>query len=90
MTISILPKSPWINEELTMLEDACRQFYERDCLPYYDEWEERGHVGRETWLKAGEMGLLGAMVPEEYGGPGGSFAYDAVIAYQGNLLGVDG
>jgi acyl-CoA dehydrogenase/long-chain-acyl-CoA dehydrogenase len=73
-----------------MLEDACRQFYERDCLPYYDEWEERGHVGRETWLKAGEMGLLGAMVPEEYGGPGGSFAYDAVIAYQGNLLGVDG
>jgi acyl-CoA dehydrogenase len=90
MIASVLPKSPWIDDELSMVEDACRQFYQRDCLPYYEEWEERGHVGRETWEKAGEMGLLGAMVPENYGGPGGSFAYDAVIAYQGNLLGVDG
>jgi acyl-CoA dehydrogenase len=33
---------------------------------------------------------LGAEVPEAYGGPGGSFAHDAVIAYQGNLAGIDG
>ena len=90
MNVSVLPKSSWIDAELTMVEDACRKFYQRDCLPYYEEWEERGDVGRETWEKAGSMGLLGAMVPEEYGGPGGNFAYDAVIAYQGNLLGVDG
>mgnify|MGYP003327496107 FL=1 len=90
MNVSVLPKSSWIDAELTMVEDACRKFYQRDCLPYYEEWEERGDVGRETWEKAGSMGLLGAMIPEEYGGPGGSFAYDAVIAYQGNLLGVDG
>lgn len=90
MNVSVLPRSPWMDSELTMVEDSCRQFYQRDCLPYYEEWEERGDVGRETWEKAGSMGLLGAMVPEEYGGPGGSFAYDAVIAYQGNLLGVDG
>lgn len=84
------PKSPWMDEELTMLENACRQFYEKECIPHYDEWEERGTVGRELWEKAGQMGLLGAEVPEAYGGPGGSFAHDAVIAYQGNLAGIDG
>lgn len=84
------PKSPWMNEELLLLEDACRQFYERECVPHYEEWEARGDVGRKIWEKAGQMGLLGAEVPEAYGGPGGSFAHDAVIAYQGNLAGIDG
>ncbi|MEM7444498.1 MAG: acyl-CoA dehydrogenase family protein [Pseudomonadota bacterium] len=73
-----------------MLADACRQFYERECVPYYEEWEAEGSVGRSLWEKAGQMGLLGAEVPEPYGGPGGSFAHDAVIAYQGNLAGIDG
>lgn len=84
------PKSPWMNEELLLLEDACRQFYERECVPHYEEWEARGDVGRKIWEKAGQMGLLGAEVPEAYGGPGGCFAHDAVIAYQGNLAGIDG
>ncbi|MGI9406236.1 MAG: acyl-CoA dehydrogenase family protein [Hyphomicrobiaceae bacterium] len=84
------PKAAWMNEELDMLEEASRQFYERECVPHYDEWEEQGHVGRETWEKAGAAGLLGAEVPEEFGGPGGSFAHDAVITYQGNLAGIDG
>ncbi|MEX3010452.1 acyl-CoA dehydrogenase family protein [Hoeflea sp. TYP-13] len=73
-----------------MLEDGCKQFYQRECEPHYEDWEKRGSVGRELWLKAGEMGLLGAEVAEEYGGPGGTFAHDAVIAYQGNLAGIDG
>ncbi len=73
-----------------MFEDACRQFYERECVPHYEEWEARGSVGRDVWETAGQMGLLGAEVPETYGGPGGTFAHDAVIAYQGNLAGIDG
>lgn len=79
-----------MDDELSMLSDACRQFYERECAPHYEEWESAGSFPRELWLKAGEMGLLGAEVPEEYDGLGGSFAHDAVIAYQGNLAGIDG
>ena len=85
-----LPQASWRNDELSMLEDACRQFYARECTPYYDEWEAEGSFPRDLWHKAGEMGLLGAEVPAEYGGLGGSFAHDAVIAYQGNLAGIDG
>jgi acyl-CoA dehydrogenase/long-chain-acyl-CoA dehydrogenase len=84
------PTSPWMNEELEMLADACKQFYTRECVPHYDRWEAQGHVDRDLWNKAGDMGILGAEVPEEFGGLGGSFAHDAVIAYQGNLAGIDG
>lgn len=90
MTKWEVPPAPWMNEELEMLADACRQFYERECEPHYDRWEAQGHVDSDFWRKAGEMGLLGAEVPEAYGGPGGNFAHDAVIAYQGNLAGIDG
>ena len=90
MTSFELPKSGWIDEELSMLENACRQFYARECAPYYDAWEAQGAFSRDLWLKAGAMGLLGAEVPEAYGGLGGTFAHDAVIAYQGNLAGIDG
>ncbi len=90
MTSFELPRFTWIDAELSMLEDACRQFYQRECIPHYDEWEAQGAVSRDLWLKAGEMGLLGAEVPEAYGGLGGSFAHDAIIAYQGNLAGIDG
>ncbi len=90
MTNFELPRFTWIDAELSMLEDACRQFYQRECIPHYDEWEAQGAVSRDLWLKAGAMGLLGAEVPEAYGGLGGSFAHDAIIAYQGNLAGIDG
>lgn len=90
MTEFDLPRSPWMDDELEMLSDACQQFYERECAPHYDEWEAQGSFSRALWEKAGEMGLLGAEVPEEFGGLGGSFAHDAVIAYQGNLAGIDG
>lgn len=62
-----------MDDELSMLSDTCRQFYERECAPHYEEWESAGSFPRELWLKAGEMGLLGAEVPEEYDGLGGSF-----------------
>ncbi len=90
MTDLNFPKSPWMDDELSMLEDSCRQFYERECAPHYEEWENKGSFPRTLWRKAGEMGLLGAEVPEEFGGLSGNFAHDAVIAYQGNLAGIDG
>ena len=85
-----LPEAGWMDEDLGMLADACREFYRRECEPHYARWEREGQIERDLWRRAGAAGLLGAEVPEAYGGPGGSFAHDAVIAYQGNLAGIDG
>ena len=85
-----LPKAQWMDEELEMLESACQRFYEEECAPHYERFEDEGSFDREVWEKAGETGLLGAEVPEAYGGPGGSFAHDAVITYQATRMGIDG
>lgn len=57
-------------EEHDMFRDAFRAFIETEITPHHERWEEQGHVDRDVWLKAGEMGFLCASIPEEYGGPG--------------------
>jgi acyl-CoA dehydrogenase len=85
-----VPKPSWFGEDAELLGETARRFFERECVPHYDEWEKRGSVGRDIWLKAGEAGLLGPSVPEAYGGPGGNFAHEAVITYEINHAGVGG
>ena len=56
-------------EELELFRDSVRAFYRREVEPRVAEFEADG-VSREIWRKAGEAGLLGVCVPEEYGGAG--------------------
>ncbi|MFS2167516.1 acyl-CoA dehydrogenase family protein [Variovorax sp. Varisp62] len=70
---------PWMNEELEMLRDSARRFFERECVPHEPRWRAQHHADREIWTKAGQAGLLCASIPEEYGGGGGSFLHEAVI-----------
>ncbi|WP_408645934.1 acyl-CoA dehydrogenase family protein [Mycobacteroides stephanolepidis] len=43
-------------------------FFVKEALPHRGRWEEQQRVDRGFWLKAGEVGLLCAGVPTEYGG----------------------
>lgn len=72
-------KSSWMDDELVILSDALKEFYAIEAIPNEERWQEQGHVDRDFWNKAGEMGLLCASVPEEYGGHGGDFRHEAVI-----------
>ncbi|MCC2956649.1 acyl-CoA dehydrogenase family protein [Massilia sp. IC2-477] len=74
-----LTTSPWMNEELSAFRDAVRRFVAGEITPHQDTWREQQHVDRDLWHKAGEMGLLLADIPDEYGGAGGSFAHMAVV-----------
>ena len=72
-----VPKAAWRqDEELEIFSDAVGQFFEKECVPHVPQWRKDGIVPMEIWKKAGEMGLLGASVPEEYGGAGGDFRHD--------------
>lgn len=69
----------WSNPELESFRDAVRRFVASEIAPHGERWREQQHVDRDLWHKAGEMGLLAADIPEEYGGAGGSFAHMAVV-----------
>jgi len=72
-------RSPWIDEELTMLGDQVARFLAAEFTPSADRWERQGVVDRAAWVKAGEAGLLCASIPAEYGGVGATLAHEAVI-----------
>ena len=62
-----------------LFREQFRKFADREIAPKVAEWNERGMSDRETWRKLGAAGYLGANQPEEYGGAGGDFLYDAII-----------
>lgn len=72
-------RSPWMTEELDTFRDQFRKFLAKDLAPDGDKWRKQKMVDRSAWLKLGAMGALLPSVPEEYGGLGASFAYDAAV-----------
>ncbi len=70
---------PWSNEELEMLRDTARRFYAEQVTPHEKRWDAQQHVDRALWNRAGEIGLLCASIPDEYGGAGGDFRHEAVL-----------
>ena len=75
-------RSSWMDRDLDMVADLARTFFTKECAPHEERWTEQQHVDREVWTKAGEVGLLCASIPEEYGGGGGTFAHEAAIAIE--------
>lgn len=79
------------DEELQMLSDSARRFFERAAPPERVEaWREAGQVDREFWREAGAAGFLGVSVPTEYGGQGGDFRHDVVLVNEVQRAGLDG
>jgi alkylation response protein AidB-like acyl-CoA dehydrogenase len=68
-----------------------RDFLAKEVVPHHEAWAEAGIVDRSVWLKAGEQGLLGMDVPEEYGGGGvKDFRYNAILAAEISRVGASG
>jgi acyl-CoA dehydrogenase len=73
-------RSSWITPELNALRDVVRRFVQNELVPHQDEWRKQGFIDRDVWRQAGELGLLCTDIPEEYGGGGGGFGCEVVIA----------
>ncbi len=71
--------SSWMNDELDDVAQLARAFFAKDVLPHLERFEAQGHPDRESYQRAGELGLLCMSVPQEYGGGGGNFAHEAVL-----------
>jgi acyl-CoA dehydrogenase len=73
------PPTPF-NESHEIFRNSVRNFLARELTPYAEAWEDARVPDRAFWRKAGHAGLLGAGLPETYGGPGGDFLHHVVIA----------
>ena len=59
---------------------AARDFAEQHIRPHVMEWDEAQHFPIDTFRAMGQLGLMGVLVPHEYGGAGlGYFEYNAII-----------
>lgn len=57
-----------------------RKFFEAEVVPQFAAWEERGAPPQEFYRRAGDLGIPGLQIPEEYGGGGQqSFLFNAIV-----------
>ena len=77
-----------LTDEQQQLRRTVREFAETEIAPHVMEWDEASHFPSEIIPKLGEMGLLGVIFPEKYGGAGLGYI-EYVIAIE-ELSRVDG
>ena len=68
------------SEEHDLFRAEFRRFAAAEIEPRIAGWNRAGSSDPETWRRCGEAGFLGANAPVEYGGAGGDFLFDAIIA----------
>ncbi len=71
-----------LSDEERAVQQAARKFLEAEALPSIRDWWEAGTFPTPLIKKFGEMGFLGANLPEEYGAAGVSNAAYGLIMYE--------
>jgi alkylation response protein AidB-like acyl-CoA dehydrogenase len=69
-----------LNEEQQQVKASVREFAEAEIAPHVMEWDETQHFPVELIPQLAELGLMGVIFPEEYGGAGmGYIEYASII-----------
>jgi len=63
-------KRTLFEEDHEMFREMAAEFNARAVAPHYAQWDQDHMMSRELWTAAGEQGLLGLAVPEDFGGMG--------------------
>jgi len=67
------------SESLNECRDMVRDFARTEIAPHVREWDEKAHFPKDTVRRLGELGLLGILIPEAYGGAGLTYAHYVAI-----------
>ena len=65
------------NENQKMIADMVQQFGKQNITPFVRDWDDNQIFPVEVFKKLGELGLMGVLVPVEYGGAG--FSYNEYV-----------
>lgn len=77
-----------LNEDQQQIKMSVREFAKAEIAPHVSEWDETQHFPIELVPKLSELGLMGVIFPEEYGGAGMGYVEYATIIEE--LSRVDG
>lgn len=91
MTTSSLlsePRASQVAENQAMIAHMVRDFAKKEIDPYRKDWDDDQHFPEELFHKMGELGLMGVLVPQEYGGSG--FGYQEYVTAISSLAAFDG
>jgi alkylation response protein AidB-like acyl-CoA dehydrogenase len=77
-----------LSEENRIFRDTVRKFAEKEIAPHVKAWESEGEYPKEYYKKLSEMGFMGLLVPEEYGGAGGSMIDLVILCEELGRVGV--
>lgn len=76
------------NENQKMIAQMIRDFGEKEIRPKMMEWDETQEFPVQLFKKLGDLGLMGVLVPQEYGGSG--FGYHEYVTAIAELSRIDG
>ena len=75
-----------INENQKMIADMVQQFGKQNITPFVREWDDTQTFPVDVFKKLGELGLMGVLVPTEYGGSGFSYTEYVTAIEQLSIL----
>lgn len=65
-----------LTEEQKLIQDMAKSFAQEQIKPFAAEWDQKGIFPKKALTQMGELGFLGMLIPEEWGGSGtGTLAY---------------
>lgn len=76
-------------EEHQMVRQALEDFLKKEAIPFQEEWEKQRAAPKSFWRKMGEQGFLCMDVPQEYGGGGFDFSFNAMVLEESRRFGID-
>ena len=68
-----------LSEHHRMVRASARKFAEAELGPIAEEIDEQERFPMEVYRKAGELGLIGSIIPEQYGGGGADLLTNGII-----------
>jgi alkylation response protein AidB-like acyl-CoA dehydrogenase len=75
----MLTPRPIYEAEHNQFRESVRRFAAMEIAPHFARWEVAGIIDRSLWGAGGGSGLLCPQVPEQFGGIGGDFRFNAVV-----------
>lgn len=76
------------SEDQQILVETVAKFADERIRPHINDWDEREHFPKDVFKEMGQLGLLGVLVPESYGGSGYQYAdYVAILEELASVCG---